>query len=146
VTAVNDGNGTGYIYINGVLVVAGPQLVPASVVRTQEYVARSNYAGDAFFSGSIEDLHIWNSARSASQIHSDMNQSLGTSRDSTARIWKAPRPVQRTPEHILLWCEAHTGLTLDERGDVRVLDAKTWLEHANASKNSAPRRRIDASG
>ena len=51
-----------------------------------------------------------------------------TSWDKTARLWKAPRAVQGTPEHILLWCEAHTGLTLDERGDVRVLDAKTWRE------------------
>ncbi len=78
VAAVNDGNGNGSIYINGVLVVTGPQLVPATVARTQQYVGRSNYAGDAFFSGSIEDLHIWNSARSASQVQADMNQVTGT--------------------------------------------------------------------
>ena len=48
--------------------------------------------------------------------------------DMTARLWKAPRPVQGTPEHILLWCEAHTGLTLDERGDVHAIDPKTWRE------------------
>jgi predicted Ser/Thr protein kinase len=48
--------------------------------------------------------------------------------DKTARLWKAPRPVQGTPEHILLWCEARTGLTLDQHGDVRALDAKTWHE------------------
>jgi hypothetical protein len=78
VTAVNDGNGTGYIYINGVLVVSGPQMVPATVVRTQQYVGRSNYPADAFFSGSIEDLHIWNSARSVSQIRTDMNQVTGS--------------------------------------------------------------------
>jgi WD40 repeat protein len=45
-----------------------------------------------------------------------------------AILWKAPRPVQGTPEHILLWCEARTGLTLDEHGDVRALDAETWDE------------------
>jgi WD40 repeat protein len=50
------------------------------------------------------------------------------SKDGTARLWKAPRPVQGTPEHILLWCEARTGLTLDEYGEVRVLDTKTWHE------------------
>jgi hypothetical protein len=44
------------------------------------------------------------------------------------RLWNAPRPVPGSPEHILLWCEVRTGLTLDERGDVRVLDAKTWHE------------------
>jgi hypothetical protein len=77
VTAVNDGNGNGYIYINDVLVVAGPQNVPATVNRNEEFVGRSAYNGDAFFSGSIEDLHIWNSARSAAQIQSDMNQVTG---------------------------------------------------------------------
>jgi hypothetical protein len=46
----------------------------------------------------------------------------------TSLVWKTPRPVQGTREHILLWCEARTGLTLDEHGDVRVLDAKTWHE------------------
>jgi WD40 repeat protein len=48
--------------------------------------------------------------------------------DKTARLWKAPRPVQGTPEQIVLWCEVRTGLTLDEHGDVRALDAKTWHE------------------
>jgi hypothetical protein len=41
---------------------------------------------------------------------------------------KTRRIVQGTPEHILLWCDVRTGLTLDEYGDVRVLDAKTWRE------------------
>jgi len=58
----------------------------------------------------------------------DGKRGVTASQDKTARLWKAPRPVQGTPEHILLWCEVRTGLTLDERGDVRALDAKTWLE------------------
>jgi hypothetical protein len=36
--------------------------------------------------------------------------------------------VQGTPEQILLWCEVRTGLTIDEYGGVRALDAKTWHE------------------
>jgi hypothetical protein len=40
-------------------------------------VARSNFPADSFFQGSIEDLHIWNSALSASQIQRDMNQVTG---------------------------------------------------------------------
>jgi hypothetical protein len=47
------------------------------VVRTQQWVARSNFPADSFFQGSIEDLHIWNSARSTSQIQRDMNQVTG---------------------------------------------------------------------
>jgi hypothetical protein len=55
-------------------------------------------------------------------------KSVVTASSKTARLWKAPRPIQGTPEHILLWCEVRTGLTLDKSGDVRVLDAKTWHE------------------
>ena len=64
----------------------------------------------------------------AAAFSPDGNSVVTASYDKTARLWKAPRPVQGTPEHILLWCEARTGLTLDEYGDVRVLDAKTWHE------------------
>ena len=64
----------------------------------------------------------------AAAFSPDGKSVVTASHDKTARLWKAPRPVQGTPEHILLWCEARTGLTLDEYGDVRVLDAKSWHE------------------
>jgi hypothetical protein len=77
VAAVNDGNGMGFLYINGVLVASGPQLIPATETRTQQRVARSAYGGDAFFAGSMEELHVWSTVRSASQIQMDMNQLTG---------------------------------------------------------------------
>jgi hypothetical protein len=55
--------------------------------------------------------------------------------DKTAPLWKGPRPVQGTPEQILLSCEVRTGLTLDEYGDVRVLNAKTWHERRERLEN-----------
>ena len=64
----------------------------------------------------------------AAAFSPDGKRVVTASFDKTARLWKAPRPVQGTPQHILLWCEVRTGLTLDERGDVRALDTKTWLE------------------
>jgi WD40 repeat protein len=64
----------------------------------------------------------------AAAFSPDGKSVVTASYDKTARLWKAPRPVQGTPEHILLWCEARTGLTLDDHGDVGVLDAKTWHE------------------
>jgi hypothetical protein len=77
VAAVNDGNGMGFIYINGVLVASGAQMIPATVTRTEQWVARSAYAADAFFPGSIEELHIWNTVRSGAQVQMDMNQLTG---------------------------------------------------------------------
>jgi hypothetical protein len=77
VAAVNDGNGMGFLYINGVLVASGQQLIPATVTRTQQWIARSNYFSDAFFAGSMEEIHIWNTVRSAAQVQMDMTQLTG---------------------------------------------------------------------
>jgi hypothetical protein len=64
----------------------------------------------------------------AAAFSPDGKSVVTASHDKTARLWKAPRPVQGTPEQILLWCEVRTCLTLDEYGDVRVLGAKAWHE------------------
>src|SRR5262249_32146638 len=77
VAAVNDGNGMGFLYINGVLVASGPQLFPATETRSRQWVARSPYGADAFFQGSMEELHVWNTVRSAAQIQMDMNELTG---------------------------------------------------------------------
>src|SRR5262249_37766691 len=78
VAAVNDGNGMGFIYINGVLVASGTQMIPATVTRTFQYIARSNYAADAFFQGSIQQVQIWTTTRTAAQIQSDSRGLTGT--------------------------------------------------------------------
>ena len=64
----------------------------------------------------------------AASFSPDGKKVVTASDDRTARLWKAPRSVQGTPEHIVLWAEARTGLTLDERGDVRGLSADEWRE------------------
>jgi hypothetical protein len=46
--------------------------------------------------------------------------------DTAALLWRVPRPVDGDPERLVLWAQVITGLELDERGDVRVLDAATW--------------------
>jgi hypothetical protein len=47
------------------------------VTRTEQWVGRSAYAGDAFFRGSMEEIHLWNTVRTATQIQTDMNQLTG---------------------------------------------------------------------
>ena len=54
--------------------------------------------------------------------------SVVTASWNTAHIWKVPRMPTGSPKHIVLWSEVRTGLTLDERGDVRVLNATEWHE------------------
>jgi tetratricopeptide (TPR) repeat protein len=51
-----------------------------------------------------------------------------TSDSETARRWDAPAPLPDDLPRLAAWVEVVTGLELDERGAVRVLDGATWLE------------------
>lgn len=58
------------IYKNGVLVktVSSFKTMPPNTTRTSNYVARSNWGVDKYFSGSIGDLAIYTSALSSTQV------------------------------------------------------------------------------
>jgi WD40 repeat protein/serine/threonine protein kinase/tetratricopeptide (TPR) repeat protein len=45
-----------------------------------------------------------------------------------ARLWDAPEPLPDDPARLAAWVAAVTGLELDERGSVRVLDHDAWQE------------------
>ena len=64
----------------------------------------------------------------AASFSPDGKRVLTASWDKTARLWDAMPPVQGGPQSILLWSETRTGLTLDERGDVRTLTFAEWNE------------------
>src|SRR5262249_15779510 len=63
---------------------------------------------------------------------------LLTSDSTTARLWDAPAPLPDEVPRLSAWVEAATGLALDERGGVRVLDRDAWL--APPPPLAAPRR------
>lgn len=68
---------TGTIYINGVAAGTGTFPIPANVVRTLNYVGRSNWGtGDPDASAVFDDLRIWNVARTGSEIQSKMYKEL----------------------------------------------------------------------
>ena len=48
--------------------------------------------------------------------------------DDAARLWDAPAPLPDDLPRLAAWVEAATGLELDERGSIRVLDRDAWLE------------------
>jgi hypothetical protein len=72
VAASIDSQGNAAIYWDGELVAAGSIGVPPVESRTNQYVARSEYAPDSPFTGAIDELEIWNAARTADQIRADM--------------------------------------------------------------------------
>jgi gliding motility-associated-like protein len=76
IAAVNN-NGTRKIYINGVeQTITGTPLT--AVANTDPVIIGQDYSIGAsrFFNGSIDEVRIWNTARSASEISTNMNVAL----------------------------------------------------------------------
>ena len=68
-------------------------------------------------------------------------RSLFTSDCHPARLWDAAAPLPDDVPRLAAWVEAATGLELDERGSIRVLDGPAWLERRRGWTSSAGRRR-----
>ncbi|HEV2783720.1 MAG TPA: beta-L-arabinofuranosidase domain-containing protein [Actinophytocola sp.] len=68
--AVTLSGNTGVLYVNGAEVArnANITLRPASLGGTQNYLGRSQYAGDPYLSGQLDDFRIYSRALSASEI------------------------------------------------------------------------------
>jgi hypothetical protein len=67
-------NGT--ILTNGVAAVTGAMTNPPSVLRTNNYIGRSLYAGDAYANAVFDDFRLWSTARSAAQIQANLGHPL----------------------------------------------------------------------
>jgi hypothetical protein len=57
--ATMDASGNVLVYKNGVLVGSGPTAIPNPVTRTGNYAGRSNWPGDGFYQGKMDDLRIY---------------------------------------------------------------------------------------
>jgi hypothetical protein len=89
VTAVNDGTGKAYIYWNGELKASGEnQKVPQNASRSKQHIGKSNWEQDAFFQGKIDELRIWNTARSQADIQNTMNQTLAGNEQGLVGYWQ----------------------------------------------------------
>ncbi|MBN1811066.1 MAG: hypothetical protein JXA14_04445 [Anaerolineae bacterium] len=77
IVAVNDGNGTGHIYWNGVLKKSGSIYAPREVSRNMQYIARSNWGIDAYFDGLIDELAFYDRALSAEEVEALYLRSQG---------------------------------------------------------------------
>ena len=68
VTAVLDGNYIS-IYINGELCTTSyTSQLPQNILRTQNFIGRSNWWGDSYYKGYMDDLRVYNRALDATEI------------------------------------------------------------------------------
>ena len=78
------------LYVNGASVATGTlsQAIVglANGVRGQNYMGQSNWVNDPFFNGSFADARVYDNARSASQIASDMAGGINSS-DTNLKAW-----------------------------------------------------------
>ncbi|GEO03768.1 hypothetical protein AAE02nite_14320 [Adhaeribacter aerolatus] len=77
VAAVNNGSGTGTLYIDGQAINSGTQKIPAEIIRTLNYLGKSNFSQDSYFKGKMREVRIWDVARTQAQIREYMHKPLG---------------------------------------------------------------------
>ncbi len=88
VAAVNDGQGKGYIYWNGELKASGNVLAALNVTRNNNYIGRSNWSPDAYFKGKMDDVRVWNTARTQTDIKNSLNKELTGNEAGLIGYWK----------------------------------------------------------
>ena len=74
---------------------------------------------------------------------------LVTNSFNSTALWDVPSPLPDDEPRLTTWVEATTGLALDERGSIRVLEHGAWLERRlrleklGGSPKAAPSPRLD---
>jgi len=66
--ATLDGDGKAVFYRNGELVLSKQLMVPPSVTRRDNYIGKSNWRGNAYYEGLMDDVRIYNRALSAEEV------------------------------------------------------------------------------
>lgn len=88
VSAMNNGQGKGMIYWNGVLQASGAMDPPATLARTNNYVGRNSATPPAYLRGRIYDIVVWDDLRTESEIQADMVLSIGDDDDWMVAYFK----------------------------------------------------------
>jgi len=100
--ATVDGEGQAALYKNGQRLVAGPINAPTTLIRTKNYIGRSNWATDSYFDGGMGQVRVWNIARSEAEIQATMYQPLSGDEVGLVGCWpldETDLQVGRVPDH-----------------------------------------------
>ncbi len=86
VTVNTNASDNATIYKNGKVVATGTMPVPTNSARDNVAIGKSNFDNDSYFDGQIDELRIWGSVRSVSEINNNMFTTYETLTDSTGIV------------------------------------------------------------
>lgn len=90
-------NGTGRIFVNNNLVASGAQTAPIDIVRTLNYIGRSNWAQDAYFTGFMDDFRLYNRVLNETELRNlFMQQSVNMTVAASPEFLCAANPSNIT--------------------------------------------------
>jgi len=90
-------NGIGSVFANNNLLATGAQSAPENILRTLNYIGRSNWAQDAYFTGFMDDFRIYNRALNPTEIRNlFMQQSLNMTVAANPEFLCAANPANIT--------------------------------------------------
>jgi Concanavalin A-like lectin/glucanases superfamily len=78
----------GTIYVNGSPVIGGTLNATPNVLRTNCYIGRSAYPGDAYANAKFDEIRIWNVARSQAQIQGSMHRLMVGNESGLIAYWR----------------------------------------------------------
>jgi signal transduction histidine kinase len=81
-------NGVGRIYLDGAPVAMGALYAPRAVQRTNNFIGRSNWPYRAGPDAIIDDVRLWNVARSAEDIRREMECALTGAESNLVAYWR----------------------------------------------------------
>lgn len=79
VAVTQNGSGATTLYVDGVAVATATLWMPNNVSRASCFIGKSNWAADGYLNGVVDNMRIWNVARTQQEIKSTMFKDVNTS-------------------------------------------------------------------
>ncbi len=87
VAATVDKDGNAALYVDGGQAATGRVHLPATLPRTTNYLGRSNWPSDGYFDGGMQQVRLWNVARTADEIQATMYGILAGDEPGLVGYW-----------------------------------------------------------
>lgn len=75
------------LYVNGTPVTSGTVLPPAPVLRTNNYLGKSAWTNDEYLDASLDEVRIWNVARTEAEIQNTLGRPLTGAEPGLVAYW-----------------------------------------------------------